>query len=161
MNSHAPWKRNWFQKPLVLQIVNRWSDFYRTRWCVTLLSRKKVQVPPLQATQGGQRYSSTQFKTSELKMGFGGQRHAPAALPPPKTRHPLYRRLGVPQGRSGRVRKISPLPGFDPGPSSPQRVAIPTELSRPPDSVIRVTSLLCCYVCVCVLFCCFYFVLVL
>jgi len=26
----------------------------------------------------------------------------------------LYRRLGGPQGRSGRMRNISPLPGFDP-----------------------------------------------
>ena len=47
-------------------------------------------------------------------MGVGGQRHAPAALPPGKSRYPLYRRLGGPQGRSGRVRKISPPPGFDP-----------------------------------------------
>ena len=46
-------------------------------------------------------------------MGVGGQRHAPAALPPGKTRYPLYRRLGGPQGRSVRVRKISPPPGFD------------------------------------------------
>jgi hypothetical protein len=44
----------------------------------------------------------------------GGQHHAPAALPPVKTRYPLYRRLSGPQGRSGRVRKISPPPGFDP-----------------------------------------------
>ena len=29
-------------------------------------------------------------------------------------RYPLYRRLGGPHGRSGRVRKISPRPGFDP-----------------------------------------------
>ena len=29
--------------------------------------------------------------------------------PPRKTQYPLYRRLGGPQGRSGRVRKISPL----------------------------------------------------
>ena len=43
---------------------------------------------------------------------MGGQHHAPAALPPGKI--PLYRRLGGPQGRSGRVRKISPPPGFDP-----------------------------------------------
>jgi hypothetical protein len=47
-------------------------------------------------------------------MGVGGQRHAPAALPPGKTRYPWYRRLGGPQSRSGQVRKISPLPGFDP-----------------------------------------------
>ena len=30
-----------------------------------------------------------------------------------ETQYPLYRRLGGPQIRSGRVRKISPLPGFD------------------------------------------------
>jgi hypothetical protein len=48
-------------------------------------------------------------------MRVGGQFHAPAALPPGKeTRYPLYRKLGGPQGRSGRVRKISPLPGMDP-----------------------------------------------
>ena len=47
-------------------------------------------------------------------MGVGGQHHPPAALPPGKTRYPLYRRLGRPQGRSGRVRKISPPPEFDP-----------------------------------------------
>jgi hypothetical protein len=40
-------------------------------------------------------------------MRVGGQIHAPAALPPGK-------RLGGAQGRSGRLRKISPPPGFDP-----------------------------------------------
>jgi hypothetical protein len=30
--------------------------------------------------------------------------------PRKETRYPLYRRLGGPQGRSGRVRKISPAP---------------------------------------------------
>jgi hypothetical protein len=47
-------------------------------------------------------------------MGVGGQCHAPAALPPQKTRYPLCRRLSGPQRRSGRVRKISPPLGFDP-----------------------------------------------
>ena len=45
-------------------------------------------------------------------MRVGGQHHAPAALPPGKTRCPLYRRLGGPQGWSGRVRKISPPTGI-------------------------------------------------
>ena len=63
-------------------------------------------------------YSSTLPLTSALD-GVGGQRHAPAALPPGKTRYPLYRRLGGPQGRSGRVRKISPPPGFDPRTDQP------------------------------------------
>jgi hypothetical protein len=44
----------------------------------------------------------------------GCQRNAPAALPPGKTRYPLYRRPGGPQGRSGRGRKISPPTRFDP-----------------------------------------------
>ena len=47
-------------------------------------------------------------------MVVGGQTHAPAALPPGKTRYPLHRRLGGPQGGSGQVRKISPPPEFDP-----------------------------------------------
>jgi hypothetical protein len=47
-------------------------------------------------------------------MGVGGHRHAPAAFPPGKIRYPLYRRLGGPQSRSGRMRKRSPPPAFDP-----------------------------------------------
>jgi len=45
---------------------------------------------------------------------MGVQRHAPAALPSGKTRYSLNRGLGVPEGRCGRVWKISPPPGFDP-----------------------------------------------
>ena len=45
-------------------------------------------------------------------MGVGGQRHAPADLSPGKTRYPLHRKPGGPQGRSGRVRKISPPTGI-------------------------------------------------
>ena len=47
-------------------------------------------------------------------MRVGGQRHAPAALPPGKTWYSLYRRLGGPQGQSGWVQKISPPLGFHP-----------------------------------------------
>jgi hypothetical protein len=46
-------------------------------------------------------------------MWVGGC-HAPAALPPGMTRYPLYRWLGRPQSRAGRVWKNSPPPGFDP-----------------------------------------------
>jgi hypothetical protein len=48
-------------------------------------------------------------------MGVGGQLHAPAALPPVKK--PGTHFIGGwmdPRGRSGRVLKISPPPGFDP-----------------------------------------------
>jgi len=47
-------------------------------------------------------------------MGVDGQCHTLAALPPGKTRYPLYRRLGWPQGQSGQVQKISPPLGFNP-----------------------------------------------
>ena len=53
--------------------------------------------------------------TSALRWGVSGQHYAPAVLPPGKTQYPLYRRLVRTQGRSGRVRKISPPPGFDHG----------------------------------------------
>ena len=43
-------------------------------------------------------------------MGLGGQRHGPAVLPPEKT----HCTVGGPQGRYGRVRKISHPPGFGP-----------------------------------------------
>jgi hypothetical protein len=55
-------------------------------------------------------------------MEVGGQRHAPAALPPAKTRYPLNRRLVGYQGRSGRVRKISPPPRLDPRNEQPVAV---------------------------------------
>ena len=41
-------------------------------------------------------------------MGVGGQPHAPAASTPGKTQYPLYRRLGGPQGRSGRAENLVP-----------------------------------------------------
>ena len=62
--------------------------------------------------KGEQMYNSTIPSTSAPDV-MGGQRHAPP-LTPAKTWYPLYRRLGWPQGRSGRVRKISSRPGFDP-----------------------------------------------
>jgi len=48
-------------------------------------------------------------------MGVGGQRHAPAALPPGKTRYPLYGRL-VGGHRTGldRCGKSVPPAGFEP-----------------------------------------------
>ena len=47
-------------------------------------------------------------------MGVRGYRHFPVALLPGIIRYPLYRRLGRRQGRSRRVRKISPCKARDP-----------------------------------------------
>ena len=45
-------------------------------------------------------------------MGVGGQRRSPTVVLPRKTRYPLYRRLGGPGGRSGRVQKWTQPAGF-------------------------------------------------
>jgi hypothetical protein len=47
-------------------------------------------------------------------MVVGSQRHSPADLPPANNTAAIYSKQGGPQDRSGRVRKISPPPGFDP-----------------------------------------------
>ena len=74
-------------------------------------------------------------------MGMGGQHNAPAALSPGMSRYPLYKRLGGPQGRSERLRKISPHQGSISGPSSLYGVAIPTELSCPAMGSVTNTEL--------------------
>jgi hypothetical protein len=78
----------------------------------TVKVKVKVKFTLEQATKA-QRWSRG-ISLFFLYMGVGGQRHSPAALPPGKTRHPLYRTLGGPQCQSGLMRKISPPPGFDP-----------------------------------------------
>ena len=89
----------------------------KVRYKVVVYTRYKGEskVRPRTGHEGpeGSRYSCTLSLTSALD-GVGGHRHAPAALSPGKTRYPLYRRLGGPQGRSGQMRKISFPPGFDP-----------------------------------------------
>jgi len=53
------------------------------------------------------------FLDHDTRRDEGSASRLDRSLPPGKTRHPLYRTLGGPQGRSGHVRKISPPPGFD------------------------------------------------
>jgi len=47
-------------------------------------------------------------------MRMGGKRNDPVALPPGKPRYAFNRRLDGPQGRCGRMRKISPPSAFNP-----------------------------------------------
>ena len=51
--------------------------------------------------------------TKALEGGEMSASRPGCSLPPGKTRYPLYRRLGGPQGRSGQARKISHPAGFD------------------------------------------------
>jgi len=85
--------------------------------------------------EGEQRYSSTLSLTSAIDL-VGCQRHTPAALPPGKIRYPLYRRQGGTQGRSGRVRKISPPPGLDSQTVQP----VASRYTGPPHSYIAILN---------------------
>ena len=63
--------------------------------------------------QRGRRWIPPLLSTLALDGGgWSGPR--PSHFTPEKTWYPLYRRLGLHQGQSGQVRKISPPPGFDP-----------------------------------------------
>ena len=79
-------------------------------------NKGKSKVLPItghEGPEGGQMYSSTLPSTSALDEG-GWSKPRPGLFTPRKEiRYPLYRRLGGPQGRSGRVRKISPPSAFD------------------------------------------------
>jgi hypothetical protein len=93
-----------------------------------LLGKVKVECTLVQALRLCT--GPTAHRGSSIALPFldaaleGGERSASrlgSSLTPGKTRYPLYRRLGGPQGRSGQVQKISPPLGFDP--RTVQRVA--------------------------------------
>ena len=83
---------------------------------------KKLKFALEQTTkaQRGSRSTALLFTLTSALDRVCGQSHAPAALPPGKTRYPLHRRLGASQCRCGRARKISPP---SPGIRSPDRPA--------------------------------------
>ena len=67
-----------------------------------------------EGTEEEQRYSST-FSLTSTVDGCGWSTPRPGRITPEQeTGYPLCWRLSGRQGRTGRVRKISPLPGFDP-----------------------------------------------
>jgi hypothetical protein len=91
-----------------------------TRVCDTAVSVLKGQEGKIRPKTGHegpevkQRYSSTLSVTSSL---VGGEWITPRPgpfTPGTEIRYPFYMRLGGPQGQSGRVRKVSAQPGFDP-----------------------------------------------
>jgi hypothetical protein len=75
-----------------------------------------------------QLYSSM---TAALEVGEWSAARPGRALPPGKTRYPFYRRLGGPQGRSGRAEKFRPHRDSIPDRPARSSVAIPTELPGP------------------------------
>jgi hypothetical protein len=110
--THCPLTRGLIQ----FQLQNgRYRTRNTGRWSLeTSVIKVKVKQSyhrPEQA-QRVDRGRALRFRDLGARRGCG-KHHAPAALPLGKTRYSLYSRLGGPQDRSGRVRKISPPPGLD------------------------------------------------
>ena len=83
-----------------------------------MANKANGKVYPITRHEGPEREeqcSSTPSLTSAL-YGGGWPTPRPRRFTPEMSRYPLYRKVGGPQGWTGRVRKISPLPGLDPGP---------------------------------------------
>jgi len=53
-------------------------------------------------------------------MGMGDQRHVPATLLPESDPVPIVEQASGPEGRSALLRKMLPLPGFDPRTIQPE-----------------------------------------
>jgi hypothetical protein len=83
--------------------------------------KKKVKCTLVQALRlctgrtahRGSRDIALLFMITALEGSEGSASRYGRSLPPGKTRYPLYRRLGGPQGRGGQVQKMSRPPGFD------------------------------------------------
>jgi hypothetical protein len=89
---------------------------------VLLWGRIPVKVHPCTGTEAlyrptahrGSRNIALLFHDHGTRRGWGVSVMPRPLFTPGKTRYPLYRRLGGPQGRYGHALKISPPPGFDP-----------------------------------------------
>jgi len=77
--------------------------------------------------------------TAAIEGGEWSAARPGRTLPPGKTRYPFYRRLGGPQGRSGRAEKSRPHRDVIPDRPARSSVAIPTE---PPGPQYKVRVLL-------------------
>jgi hypothetical protein len=104
------------EAPVYFLETNQWHTVRKMekyKWlCYMLISKNKTSpTTRIWRRRGERRYSSYSLMTSALDRGKWSGRRPGRALPPGKgPRYPLYRRLGMPQSRSGhRGYKKNPL----------------------------------------------------
>ena len=120
------------------------NNYYVTKK-VKVKVKLKVKCTPVQALRlcSGRtahrrsRGITLLFLGHDTRRGEGSESRPGRSLTPGKTRYPLYRRLGGPQGRSGQVRKISPPPGFDPRTVQPVASRYTDYATRPITEKVR------------------------
>ena len=101
---------------MTLSPIRPASAGYKVSW---VKLKKCILVQALRFSTGrtshrGSRGIALLFFDYSTRRGEGWVSRPGRSSPPGKTRYPLCRRLGRPQGQSGQVRKISPSPEFDP-----------------------------------------------
>jgi hypothetical protein len=115
--------------------MNNEQNMNRSVYCISLVRTKvKVKFTLVQAVRlctgrtvhGGSRGIALLFLDRGTRRGDGSAARCGSALPPGKTLYTLYRRLGGPQDRSGKVREISSPTGI----RSPDRPARNQSLYR-------------------------------
>jgi hypothetical protein len=111
--------------------------------------KKKVKCTLVQALRlctgrtahRGSRGIALPFHDHSTRRGWGVSVTPPPLFTPEKTRYPLNRRLGVPQGRSGQVRKISLPPGFDPRTVQPVASRYTDYATRPTLVILKLRNM--------------------
>jgi len=81
---------------------------FHTLFFITTSKGEAHSITGHEAPQREKRYRCTLSLTLALDGGVWSTPRSDRFTPGKETRYPLYRRLGGPQGRSGRVLKISP-----------------------------------------------------
>ena len=85
--------------------------YIKVKWCTLV---QALRLFTSRTAHSGSRGIALPFHDRGTRRWWGVSVTSRTLLPLRKTRYPLYRRLGGPQGQSGQVQKISPPPGFDP-----------------------------------------------
>ena len=116
-------------------IIDR--EFKKKENCTIVQALRFCTGPTTHRGSSGIAYA---FMTTALEVGEGSDSRPGLYLPPGKTRYPLYRRLGGPQGRSGQVRKTRPHRDSIPGPVQPVASRCTDYTSRPPDRELHDSS---------------------
>ena len=127
------------------QIVDYMLSQFQTVVYSSLSQKVKVKCTLLQALRlctgrtahRRSRGIALLFHDHGTRRGEGSASRPGSSLPQGKTRYPLYRRLGGPQGRSGQVRKISPPTGIR-SPDRPARSQSLYRLSYPAHALTKV-----------------------
>jgi hypothetical protein len=119
------------QNPISIKNSSNVPRWYTIPFTVKVVKVMCTLVQALKLCTGrtahrGSRGTALTFLDYGTRRGEGTAARTGRSLTSGKTRYPLYRRLGGPQGRSGQVRKISPSPGFDPRPVQPVYTTRPT-----------------------------------